>query len=74
MGCNVDSFTEALLKECTVSPDLDDEDWEGLCGTDGVLSPRQFDELCKAAWDVNKEAAPVPFFSRALRMLESASA
>lgn len=69
LGLNEDSFFEVLLKECTVAPALDDDDWKHLL--DDVLSDAQWKTLTNAVWGVNCRDVDVPFSSAASRILSS---
>jgi hypothetical protein len=61
-GTEVDpeTFYPALVRECTVEPELDDDDWAWLLGPD-QLSDAEYEELAGAAWLVNARDAGVPF-------------
>lgn len=75
IGVNVDSFFPALVRRCLVSPELDDEDWTALFGSDevdGALTDRQCDQLYDAAWALNRKEVDVPFSLAASRILASA--
>lgn len=66
VGTNYDDFTEAMIRRCTVAPELDDGDWKTLLGdgTDeypGVLSSGQYDTLANTAWSANRRDVDVPF-------------
>ncbi|MFE7869767.1 hypothetical protein ACFUYE_05380 [Micromonospora humida] len=84
VGVNVDSFYPALIRESTVAPVLDDEDWLDLIGgvrklddgteeeVEGAFTSRQFDELATTAWNLNRDVVSVPFSRAASRILSSA--
>lgn len=67
MGFNRQTFFPALIRASVVSPELDDEDWEWLLGSDeadgeeGILTDRQFSDLQDAAWLLNRGEVQVPF-------------
>lgn len=74
IGVNVDDFFPALVRRCLVSPELDDEDWTTLFGSDdvdGALTDRQCDQLFDAAWALNRKEVDVPFSLAASRILAS---
>jgi hypothetical protein len=59
-----DTLFDALIRECTVEPKLDADDWAELLGDDshdGKLSNAQFTLLSNAAWLVNRRDIDVPF-------------
>ena len=60
-GFNVDTFFPVLARACTVAPDLDAEDWNGLIGEDGKLTDAQVGKLCDAAWKLNRKDVDLPF-------------
>jgi hypothetical protein len=70
LGVNEETMFVDLIRACTVSPELDDEDWTRLLGEDGVLSSAQFDLLANTAWMVNRRDVDVPFSRNALRTLQ----
>lgn len=57
-GWNVETFFPALGRACIVDPELDDETWTAL---EEKLTDRQFDDLVKAAWRLNRGDVDVPF-------------
>jgi len=59
-GYNRATFYDALVRACTVEPELDDEDWELLLGEDG-MSPGQKLNLSLEASRINGESVDVPF-------------
>ncbi len=71
LGYNEETLFSALVKTCTVSPELDEEDWDRLIGVEGVLSSAQFDTLSAAAWTVNRRDVDVPFSPAASRHLRT---
>lgn len=56
-GVNVDTFFPALTRACLLSPDLSDEQWDGLFQK---LSPIQWDQLWGAAHSLNRREVIVP--------------
>jgi hypothetical protein len=62
---NTATFYEDLIKVSTVSPEMDDEDWEGLLG---VISNAQYGELSMGAWFLNRSEVDIPFSLAASRM------
>lgn len=70
-GVNIDTFSAALVKICTVSPELDDEDWVDLI--DNLLTPNQYESLVGTAWALHDEAVDVPLSRAALRIRNSDS-
>lgn len=60
-GVNVETISEPLVLASVVYPDdMTAEDWETLLPN---LTNRQFDELVRAAWDLNTGRVDVPFLS-----------
>lgn len=75
LGVNAETFWVALVRESTISPELDDEDWTALLGdehTDGALTNKQYDQLTSVAWTLNRGDVDVPFSLAASRILNSA--
>jgi hypothetical protein len=70
LGINGETFFDAIIRRCLVSPELDEEDWEVLSDK---LTDRQFDLLSDAAWSVNRGEFDIPF-SRLASRLSQASA
>ncbi|HEX6873684.1 MAG TPA: hypothetical protein VF163_21505 [Micromonosporaceae bacterium] len=70
LGVNEDTFFDALVRLCTVSPQLDGDDWGRL---EQVLSDGQWSALTNAAWAVNARDVDVPFSPRASRILASSA-
>lgn len=60
VGFNRSTLFPPLIRACVVEPQLDEEDWEGLLGKDG-LSDGQFADLALAALSVNRRPVDVPF-------------
>lgn len=76
LGYNVDMFMAALIRACTIAPDLDDDDWRTLLGDDdaerarrekagepvedGVLTEWQFAQLQNTALALNVRKVDVP--------------
>jgi hypothetical protein len=71
LGVNLDDMVEVLLRECTVEPQLDDDDWEHLLSE--VLSDAQYEALTTAVWAVNTRDVSVPFSPAASRILQSST-
>lgn len=63
MGVNEDEFVAALLRECLVEPELDEQDWATL---EDTLTYAQYNELGTTAWLINQEQVSVPFLPPAL--------
>lgn len=59
-GFNWDTFPGALVRACTVEPDLDADDWELLLGEDGMSRGQRL-ELTLEVLRVNGSAVDVPF-------------
>lgn len=77
-GYNVDTFYEALVRLCAVSPDLDADDWATLLGdgsdeNPGVLSSAQYDVITNTAWMANRRDVDIPFSPAALRLVKISS-
>jgi hypothetical protein len=72
-GVNVLSIAEPLVRVSVVEPsDMTDADFDDLLP---ALTGRQFDELVKAAWDLNQGRVDIPFWSGGSEMtLTSAGA
>lgn len=64
-GVNTATFYDDLIRLCTVSPKLDDEDWDFLFA---VLSEGQFAELSMAAAVLNRSGVDIPFSRAASRV------
>lgn len=62
---NTTTFYEDLVKVCTVSPEMDDEDWETLFE---VITNSQYQDLTMAAWLLNRGEVDIPFSLAASRM------
>ncbi len=69
IGVNVETFFPAIVRRCTISPELSDELWTLLL--DEKLTDRQFDTLSNAAWYLNRGEVDVPFSRAASRILEN---
>lgn len=69
LGLNEETFFEAMVRECVVTPTLDDEDWTTLL--DDALSDAQWGMLVNAAWAVNARDVDVPFSRAASRILQT---
>lgn len=59
-GWNASTFLPALVKACTVDPDLDDDTWTALFDQ---ITSGQLDTLARAALDVNRRKVSIPFSS-----------
>jgi hypothetical protein len=57
LGCNRSTFLPVLVKACTVTPELTDEQWDALLSK---LSSRQWDELWVTAQQLNREDVRPP--------------
>jgi hypothetical protein len=55
---NYDELLPALVRACTVDPELDTDGWAEL---DAKLTDRQWGDLADAAWFVNRGEVDVPF-------------
>lgn len=69
IGVNAETFFDPLVRECTVEPQLTEEQWVRLL--DEVLSDRQFDLLMGTAWALNRHDVAVPTSRAASRILQS---
>lgn len=69
IGVNADTYFDAMVRACTVEPQLSDEQWVRLL--DEVLSDRQFDELSNTAWALNRHDVAVPTSRAASRILQN---
>lgn len=58
-GVNHSTYYSALIRECTVTPELDDETWRLLL--DEKLSDRQYEDLSEAAFDISRDKIDYPF-------------
>lgn len=70
IGVNTETFFPAMIRACTIEPELPDDVWELLF--EEKLTDRQFDELSDAAWSLNRRDVDVPF-SRAASLTRRAS-
>ena len=61
LGYNSSTFFPALARACTIAPELDDEDWEGLLGDDASVSDAQVSKLCNKAYALNRKEVDLPF-------------
>ncbi|GIE30179.1 hypothetical protein Ait01nite_032240 [Actinoplanes italicus] len=59
------TFYEDMIRVCTVSPEMDEDDWEKLFG---VISSSQYQDLHMAAWLLNRGDINIPFSLAASRM------
>lgn len=62
---NKATFSDDMIRSCTISPEMDDEDWQNLFA---ALSDRQYVDLSNAAWLLNRGEINVPFSRAASRM------
>lgn len=69
MGMNLDDCIEALVKECVVEPELDDDDWDHLLAE--ALTDGTYEMLTNAAWGVNQRDISVPFSHAASQILKN---
>ena len=67
---NPDTFFPALIRACTVEPQLSDEVWQLLL--DEKLTDQQFDTLADAAVGLNRRDVDVPLSRRASRVMQDA--
>jgi hypothetical protein len=63
MGANEEELIAALLRECLVDPELDEQDWATL---EDTLTYAQYNEIGSAVWFLNQEQVSVPFLPPAL--------
>lgn len=61
---NTDTFYDDLIRQCTISPEMDEGDWVDLFG---AISEGQFAQLSLAASLVNRGGVDIPFSRAALR-------
>jgi hypothetical protein len=66
---NLDEMLPALVRACTVDPELDTDEWADL---EEKLTDRQQGDLADAAWGVNRGEVDVPF-SRAASLAKRTS-
>lgn len=59
LGMNIDAVVEQLIRQGTVEPELDDDDWEQLLGD--VINVATYEQLTNAAWSVNNKDVSAPF-------------
>jgi len=73
IGVNRDDFLPAMLKACTIEPEISAEQWVALIGDgedeEGVLTDRQFSDFADEAWFLNRGEVSVPF-SRAVSLMK----
>jgi hypothetical protein len=69
VGLNAETFFPAIIRRCTISPELPDDVWTLLL--DEKLTDRQFDNLANAAWALNRGEVDVPFSRAASRVLSN---
>lgn len=64
LGVNVDSFFDAIVPICMVDPELDDQGWARF---QDLLTDKQFEELGRAAYTLNRGDVDIPFSRAASR-------
>jgi len=67
---NVETFWDAIIRACVVDPELSEDDWRQL---EASLTDHAFQQLCDAAWGINRRGVSIPF-SRAASQMRSGSA
>lgn len=71
-GVNVATIAEPLVRVSVVDPDdMTDDDWTDLLA---ALTERQFDDLVRAAWDLNEGRVDIPFSSAGSETIQSSGA
>jgi hypothetical protein len=71
-GMHFENFMTVLIKESTVSPVLDAEDWDGLFE---AITDGQWELLTSTLWHLNRDQAlPVPFSPAASRIRKNSAA
>jgi hypothetical protein len=68
-GFHAQTFWPAVVRRCTIEPDLDEDDYQALLGdetTPGKLTSNQFGRWADACWAVNERGVDVPFSQTAL--------
>lgn len=71
LGVNEDTFFASLLRECTIEPTLDDDDWTMLLTE--RFTDQQWDTLTTAAWNLNRKGVDVPFSLAASLLLPNSA-
>ena len=71
LGVNNSTFWDAILREMLVSPKLDERRISKLLDK---LTPRQFDVLATASWDLNQADVSIPFSLNASRIAQNSGA
>ncbi len=69
-GVNMDTFPEALLRECCIEPALTPGQWDRILDT---ISDQQYDDLATMAWNANRSSVDVPFSPAASRILRNSA-
>lgn len=64
LGCNADTFYDAIVRQCMIDPEVDDQGWAEF---EAALTDKQFEELADAAWSVNRRDVDIPFSPAASR-------
>ena len=64
-GVNTTTFYDALIRACTVAPELDEDTWRILL--EEKLTDRQYEDLAQAAFDISRDKIDYPFLSGASR-------
>jgi len=59
-GVNRETFFEPFLRASIVDPVMTDEEFADIVAGD-KLTDRQYDQLVKAAWDLNQGTVDIPF-------------
>jgi hypothetical protein len=72
LGLNVESFFEDLVRVSIVDPELSEAQWQAF---NERLTDAQFDQLSRAAWNLNRSGVDVPFSKAAslIRRLDGES-
>jgi len=68
LGVNQESFTDAMVYACIVSPEMTDDEKATLLD---VITDAQYEKLTEAAWNVNRRDLSVPFSPIASRTTPS---
>lgn len=63
-GANRETVFEPLVRLSIVDPELSEADWKQLVDK---LTDRQYEELVRAAWELNQGTVDIPFSRAALR-------
>lgn len=68
VGFNTETYIEGLVRECIVTPEITDEQWDTLCDS---MTAAQWQEFVDAAKTLNMERVSVPFSLRASLLLQA---